>query len=42
MISLEGRAEVSPSSQYYDNPRELFKQIVDKSLEEEDKGKEKS
>ncbi len=37
MISLEGRAEVSPSSQYYDNPKELFKQIVDKGLEEEEK-----
>jgi magnesium chelatase subunit I len=33
MISLVGRTEVSPSSQYYDNPKDLFRQIVDKSLE---------
>jgi magnesium chelatase subunit I len=33
LISLEGRTEVSPSSQYYDNPKELFRQIVDKSIE---------
>ncbi len=33
MISLQGRAEVSPSSQYYDNPKALFKQIIQKSLE---------
>lgn len=32
MISLEGRVEVAPSSQYYDTPRELFRQIIDKSL----------
>lgn len=35
LISLEGRTEVSPSSQYYDNPKELFRQIVRKSLEGE-------
>lgn len=33
LISLEGRTEVSPSSQYYDNPKDLFRQIVDKSIE---------
>jgi magnesium chelatase subunit I len=32
LISLEGRTEVSPSSQYYDNPKDLFRQIVDKSI----------
>jgi len=32
IIALQGRAEVSPSSQYYDNPRALFKQIVQNSL----------
>ncbi len=37
MISLQGRAEVSPSSQYFDNPKELFRQIVDKGLEQEEK-----
>jgi len=31
VIALQGRAEVSSSSQYYDNPRALFKQIVRKS-----------
>ncbi len=35
MISLQGRAEVSPNSQHYDNPRVLFKQIVEKSLQDE-------
>ena len=35
LMSLEGRTEVSPSSQYYDNPKELFRQIVKKSLEGE-------
>ncbi len=35
LISLEGRTEVSPSSQYYDNPKDLFRQIVSKSLEKE-------
>jgi len=33
LISLEGRSEVSPSSQYYDTPKELFRQIVQNSLE---------
>lgn len=33
LISLEGRSEVSPSSQYYDTPKELFTQIVKNSLE---------
>ncbi len=32
IIALQGRAEVSPSSQYYDNPGVLFKQIVQNSL----------
>ena len=32
IIALQGRAEVSPSSQYYDNPQALFKQIVQNSL----------
>ena len=32
VISLQGRAEVSPGSQYYDNPGALFKQIVQRSL----------
>ncbi len=35
MISLQGRVEVSPSSQYYDNPAALFKQIVETSQENE-------
>ncbi|MDD4876405.1 MAG: AAA family ATPase [Dehalococcoidales bacterium] len=35
MISLQGRAEVSPSSQYYDNPSALFKQIVQNSMTDE-------
>lgn len=35
LMSLEGRTEVSPSSQYYDNPKDLFRQIVRKSLEGE-------
>lgn len=33
MISLQGRAEVSPSSPHYDNPGGLFRQIIDKSLD---------
>jgi magnesium chelatase subunit I len=33
MISLQGRAEVSPNSPYYDNPRDLFHKIVEKSLD---------
>lgn len=33
IISLQGRAEVSPNSQYYDSPRELFKQIVERGLQ---------
>lgn len=32
MISLQGRAEVSPNSQHYDHPKHLFKQIVERSL----------
>jgi Mg-chelatase subunit ChlI len=36
LISLQGRAEVSPSSEHYDNPRQLFKQIIDKSFEKEE------
>jgi magnesium chelatase subunit I len=32
LISLEGRTEVSPSSQYYENPKELFRQIINKTL----------
>ena len=32
IIALQGRVEVSPSSQYCDNPRALFQQIVQKSL----------
>ena len=35
IISLQGRTEVSPSSQYYDNPKDLFRQIIDKSLQKE-------
>ncbi len=31
-ISLEGRTEVSPSSQFYDSPKELYRQIIHKSL----------
>lgn len=34
MISLQGRAEVSPSSQYYDDPRALFRLIIQRSLDE--------
>lgn len=34
-ISLEGRAEVSPSSQYSDTPGRLFEQIIKKSQESE-------
>jgi magnesium chelatase subunit I len=33
MISLQGRTEVSPNSQYYDNPRGLFEEIIEKSLQ---------
>ena len=33
LISLQGRAEVSPISEHYDSPRELFEQIIDRSLE---------
>jgi magnesium chelatase subunit I len=33
LISLQGRAEVSPNSQYYDKTQELFKQIIDKNLQ---------
>ncbi len=33
LISLQGRAEVSPNSEHYDNPRALFKQIIDRSLQ---------
>ena len=32
LISLQGRAEVSPNSQYYDNPLDLFKQLVEEKL----------
>jgi Mg-chelatase subunit ChlI len=32
-ISLQGRAEVSPSSQYYERPGALFEQIVQKGLQ---------
>ncbi|MBI4180695.1 MAG: AAA family ATPase [Chloroflexi bacterium] len=32
VISLQGRAEVSPGSSYYENPAVLFRQIVEKSL----------
>ncbi len=32
-ISLEGRTEISPSSQYYETPDYLFKQIINKSQE---------
>jgi len=32
VISLQGRAEVSPSSPYYDNPKAQFRQIVEESL----------
>ncbi|MFH1639046.1 MAG: AAA family ATPase [Chloroflexota bacterium] len=35
VISLEGRVEVSPSSQYYEKPEDLFRQIVHRSLENE-------
>ena len=31
-ISLAGRAEISPSSQYYDTPELFFEQIIHKSL----------
>lgn len=33
MIALQGRTEVSPNSQYYDKSQELFKQIIEKSLD---------
>jgi Mg-chelatase subunit ChlI len=33
LISLQGRTEVSPNSQYYEKAQELFKQIIQKSLE---------
>ena len=33
LISLQGRAEVSPNSQYYDNPSDLFKQMVEEKSE---------
>ncbi|MFC1898720.1 AAA family ATPase [Chloroflexota bacterium] len=32
IISLQGKTEVSPSSQYFDNPKTLFKQIVLRNL----------
>lgn len=35
IISLQGRAEVSPNSQYYDTPRELFNQIIEKEFQGE-------
>lgn len=35
IISLQGRVEVSPSSQYYDNPEALFQQIIQRSLQGE-------
>jgi Mg-chelatase subunit ChlI len=31
LISLHGRIEVSPNSQYYDQPRELFRQLIEQS-----------
>jgi Mg-chelatase subunit ChlI len=34
LISLQGRAEVSPSSNLNDNPEEYFKLLVDKALSE--------
>jgi Mg-chelatase subunit ChlI len=34
LISLQGRTELSPSSQYYEAPGELFKQLVDKTISE--------
>lgn len=34
MISLEGRTEISPSSQYYDTPRMLLRQIVENGASE--------
>jgi magnesium chelatase subunit I len=33
LISLQGRTEVSPNSHYYEKSKELFKQIIEKSLE---------
>jgi magnesium chelatase subunit I len=33
LISLQGRTEVSPNSHYYEKAQELFKQIIEKSLE---------
>jgi len=33
MISLQGRAEISPSSQYFNRPETLFKQIIRQSLQ---------
>jgi len=35
LISLQGRTEVSPNSQYYDNPSDLFKALVEDKLPEE-------
>jgi magnesium chelatase subunit I len=32
LISLQGRAEVSPSDEHYDNPRGLFEQIIERIL----------
>jgi magnesium chelatase subunit I len=34
-ISLQGRTEVSSSSQYYDSPADLYKEIVEKSLKKD-------
>ncbi len=33
LISLHGRAEVSPASEHYDTPEALFREIIDKNLE---------
>jgi len=35
MVSLQGRAEVSPGSPYQDNPAVVFKQIIQRGLEGE-------
>ena len=32
LISLQGRAEVSPNDEHYDNPRGLFERIIENSL----------
>ena len=33
LIALQGRTEVSPNSQYYDQAPELYRQIIDRNLE---------